>query len=1007
MKYWCPLFFLLLYCYSSSAQEREYSFNNQGCYCFFPYICYAPDGDYSNYRRPFVFIVSDKGQTAGQIFQSDSLKKMTAFYHYLFTYVPNTISNANGVIPCLDPLASLITHNFKYGHENIFLYLLDPGITGENLAVFELNKTFRQIRFAEAPSLAGNLPASVNITDNFKENAALYLPYKDESKTIEQRDDFATYYVEEDEESEDDAEVTPGKAVKTYFGPPLVFNFTLSGIVRDKSTGEALPFASVMVKGTTTGAVTNADGYYTIMKVPCDTSLLVAQYIGYDEAEIYLTPYIQKKNYIIELRPSVKTLKAVNVVANKEDLVLENKTDVSTIKMTPRKLEKLPSFGEKDIMRSLQLLPGISASNESSSGLYVQGGTPDQNLVLYDGFTVYHVDHLYGFYSAFNTNAVKDVQLYKGGFESRFGGRISSVTEITGKDGNQNKFNVGMDLSLLSFNTFVEVPIGKKFTSIIAFRRSYKGPLYNSIFKKFNNGSGTSDQAPQGEGPNGRRTQETEVTSYFYDLNGKFTFKPNDKDILSLSIFNGADKLDNSSSLQAGGFGPMNGNFGMSSTDLTKYGNIGSSFKWSRKWNEKTYGNTIISYSNYYSDRDRSQERNTTNITGDTLSTNKTGIFENNDLRDYSIKTDYQYDISPVCQLQYGAFGTYFDINYKYAQNDTSAVLNKDDQAILAGGYLQSRIKLAKDKLQLVPGLRMNYFDETQKFYFEPRFSATYSLTKTLSIKGATGLYYQFVNRVTREDIMSGSRDFWLLSDEKTVPVSSAVHYELGLSYESLDYIFSVEGYYKNITNLTEYSLRFNPSPLGVNYDENFYTGYGYSRGIEFLAQRKTGKLNGWVSYTLGEARNHFDVYSDTYYPANQDVTHEFKFVGMYSYKRWDFSATWIFATGRPYTAPSGAYTVTLLDGTTQDYFTVTSKNALRLPNYHRADISVNYKLLMGSKDEKKRRDIGYIGLSFFNLYNRKNVWYKEFTIEDGEIIETSVNYLGLTPNLVLSLKLR
>jgi hypothetical protein len=283
----------------------------------------------------------------------------------------------------------------------------------------------------------------------------------------------------------------------------------------------------------------------------------------------------------------------------------------------------------------------------------------------------------------------------------------------------------------------------------------------------------------------------------------------------------------------------------------------------------------------------------------------------------------------------------------------------------------------------------------------------SYKLTDRLSIKGATGLYYQFVNRVTREDIMSGSKDFWLLADGNAVPVSSAIHFTVGMSYESLDYIFSVEGYDKQIDNLTEYSLRFNPSPAGVSFDENFYNGYGFSRGVEFLAQRKTGKLNGWIGYTLGEAKNHFDVYGDEYFPANQDVTHEFKFVGMYSIKRWDFSATWIFATGRPYTAPSGAYTITLLDGTEQDFFTVTSKNALRLPDYSRADISVNYKLLMGAKGEKKRRDIGYIGLSIFNLYNRKNVWYKEYTIEEGEIIENNVNYMGITPNLILSLKLR
>jgi len=173
---------------------------------------------------------------------------------------------------------------------------------------------------------------------------------------------------------------------------------------------------------------------------------------------------------------------------------------------------------------------------------------------------------------------------------------------------------------------------------------------------------------------------------------------------------------------------------------------------------------------------------------------------------------------------------------------------------------------------------------------------------------------------------------------------------------------------------------------------------------MEFLIQKKTGKFTGWVSYTLGQARNHFDTYSTLDFPAAQDVTHEFHLVGIYTYKRWNFSATWIYATGRPYTSPSGAYQVTLLDGTTQDFFTVTSKNSLRLPDYHRMDLAINYKLLRG--EGKKRKEIGYIGFSIFNVYNRINVWYKQYTIVDSQIIETNVNYLGFVPNLTLSLKL-
>ncbi|OFY74633.1 MAG: TonB-dependent receptor, partial [Bacteroidetes bacterium RIFOXYA12_FULL_33_9] len=826
------------------------------------------------------------------------------------------------------------------------------------------------------------------------------------SQPNNENDNLGTFYYEEDEIGNENIASNP-KSTKTYFGQPKSFNYTLSGILRDKSTGEALPFATIQIKGTKLGASTNADGYYTIPKVPSDTCVIIVSYVGYTKTEIYLSPFLPKTNFIIEVLPAINLLKEVTIKGIRDDVVLIKKEDISVVKMTPKQIEKLPNIGEKDVMRSLQLMPGVCASQESSSGLYVRGGTPDQNLVLFDGFTIYHVDHLYGYFSAFNANAVKDIQLYKGGFESRYGGRLSSVTEITGKDGNRKKFNMGGDINLLSINAWIETPIGDKFTSIIAFRRSYKGAIYNKLFEKYSKSS-TSSSITQQEGPGGNRfMQETQVTNYFYDLNGKFTYHPTQKDIITLSIFNGTDKLDNSiDNSDLPSFGEDNSNLSSSSTDLTKYGNIGSSLKWSRKWSDKFYGNTILSYSNFFSKRDRSMVRTTTNSSGEET-TNKNGILEDNDLKDYSFKSDYQWDISSFSQLQFGLFGTYYDIHYTYSQNDTTTFIDKKNQAFLTGAYLQNKFTFFNNRLIFIPGIRTSHFETTGQLYHEPRASLTFNITDNLSFKGAVGKYYQFANVITREDILAGSKQFWLLSDGKNIPVSSANHYIAGLSYETINYLFSVEAYYKEVDNLTEYSLRFNPSPMGNNYDENFFTGYGYARGIEVLAQKKTGKFNGWLSYTLGEAKNHFDVYSDSYFSANQDITHEFKAVLLYNWKRWDFSATWVYATGRPYTAPSGAYSITLLDGNEQDFYTVTNKNSLRLPNYHRADISVNYKLLAGMTGDKKRREIGYIGFSIFNLYNRSNVWYKTYSIEDGSIIETNVNYTGITPNITLSLKLR
>ncbi|MFH0842053.1 MAG: TonB-dependent receptor [Bacteroidota bacterium] len=982
------------------GQYREFSFNSPGSACYLRYIDFTADSSYTDVKRPFIFIIGDENSSALDLYTSDTLRNNVSFTNYYFVYLPGSNITSGQKIGCIDALASLLTYNFRYGRGNLFLLVNDTSVNRDLVNSYGLNSVFKSIRLKKEESyLTSGESASVVIQEIFKESVEDYTPEKKEAE------DLANYYIEDDpDDAETDKSGVP-KQVKTFFGPPQTLNFTLTGSVQDQSSGEALPFASVMVKGTTIGVSTNIDGYFTLVKVPTDTSTLVVQYLGYEKAEVFLTPQFPKQNLKIELLQQSHTLSEVKITAYKEDVVFVKKAEVSSIKFTPLKMEKLPGIGEKDVMRSFQLMPGISASNESSSGLYVRGGTPDQNLVLYDGFTVYHVDHLYGFFSAFNSNALKDIQLFKGGFESRFGGRISSVTEITSREGNQKKINFGADLSLLSTNVFAEIPVGDKFSSFIAFRKSYQGFMYDLIFKKFNK-SRTEDAPDVGTGPGRRYSQNTVITSFFYDLNGKFTYRPSEKDIISLSIFNGTDKLDNSFSSDIPSFGQFNANFSMNSVDLTKYGNIGSSLKWSRKWNSKFYGNTILSFSNYYNNRERSSER-TIVRPGDELATNLDGVFEDNDLKDYSIKSDYQLDLTDYSQFQFGFFATYYDIRYSYAQNDSVKILDRDSQALLGGIYLQSKTSLLSDRLQIIPGIRADYFQTTGKLYAEPRISVSFNITDRLMLKGSTGKFYQFANRVTREDIMSGSKEFWILSDGSSVPVSSSIHYIAGLSYESDNYTFSAEGYYKKINNLTEYSLRINASPLGIDYNENFFNGYGYSRGIEFLAQKNSGNLNGWISYTLGEAKNHFNEYTDTYYPANQDVTHEFKIVGLYKYKRWDFAANWIYATGRPYTAPSGAYSITLLDGTTKDFFTITTKNSIRLPDYHRFDISATYKLLMGRKGDKKRRELGNVSVSLFNVYNRKNVWYKQYVIEEGQILETNVNYLGITPNVTLSLKLR
>jgi hypothetical protein len=493
---------------------------------------------------------------------------------------------------------------------------------------------------------------------------------------------------------------------------------------------------------------------------------------------------------------------------------------------------------------------------------------------------------------------------------------------------------------------------------------------------------------------------QTQISSWFYDLNGKYTYTANDRNIFSLSYYSGSDDLDNSREL--GIPGSLSSMLNSSSiTDLTKYGNLGASAKWSSRWNSRLYSNSLVSYSGYFSDRNRSTSSSVTDSAGAT-SNIFNGTFENNDLKDFSAKSDWEYALGNRAKLLFGGFGSLQDIRYVYAQNDTSTLINQHNSGVTAGGYAE--LEMDAGKLRIQPGLRLTHYNVTGKAYLEPRLSASYALDDQWTLKGATGQFYQFANRVIREDILAGSRDFWVLADGNNIPVGSAFHYIAGASYETGSFLWSVEGYYKTLTGLTEYSLRqlrtggFRNGT--VTLEENFYNGKGYARGMEFLLQKKTGRYTGWIGYTLGEAYNNFSVYGDDYFPASHDVTHEFKSINMYHYGRWTLSATWIYASGKPYTAPIGSFTIDKPGAGTITSLTITGKNTERLPAYHRLDAALTYDLIKVNTSK-----VGSIGFSLFNIYNRVNTWYREYQLQGNQVISTDVNYMGLTPNLTLTLK--
>lgn len=784
-------------------------------------------------------------------------------------------------------------------------------------------------------------------------------------------------------------------------------NLTVNGKIFDTKTGESLPFVTVRVPGTNIGSMSNVDGFFTLLNVPTDTSTLVITYIGYQKRIIKLNPTLPLKDIQVGMQVQSRELSEVTIMADKQDL-LQQAEKPGMIKMSTAKLDMLPNLGEKDIFRSFQLMPGVSSANESSSGLYVWGGTPDQALILYDGFTVYHVDHLFGFFSAFNAEAIKDVQLYRGGFESKFGGRVGSVVEITGKDGSSKKWNAGASVSLLGLNFFVEVPIKDKFTSLVTFRTSYQGFMYNLLYKKLDNQNTGSTSSNTGNSsssaPPGSpfATQSQSPTGNFYDLNVKLAYKfgKHDANNITFSLFNSQDKINNGQNFNLSGFGGGSNSFSSNTTDLTKYGNLGGSIKFSRKFNEKLYNNTLISASHYFNDRNRSNSLTLEDSAGNSTS-HSFGNFENNAVLDIALKSDFEIKLNSWNKLETGLLADYYSVHYSYAQSDTATLLSINNKGTTIATYLQDNLSFWKSRFNLLMGSRLTYYNVTNKPYFEPRASLSLLIAKGLKFQAATGLYYQYVDKITREDILDGNNDFWILSDGKQVPVSSSVHYIAGLNYEYKWFTFSFDGYYKNLYNISEYSLRIQNAIGAINYNEDFYKGSGIAKGTDYTIMAKVKGYNGWVTYALGKVDYNMAAFGG-WYPASQDVRHEFKTVHTYRIWRFDISATWMFSTGQPYTAPQGGYQLTLLDGSTANFITVSSKNGERFPDYHRLDFAVTYN-----------QPITWSGgnmaftFSLFNVYNRTNIWYKEYQIENGKVVVTNVNYLGITPNFTFSFRIR
>ncbi len=790
----------------------------------------------------------------------------------------------------------------------------------------------------------------------------------------------------------------------------------IKGYVKDAKSGETLPYANISLQGTQFGTASNVNGYFVLVNVPVGACTLRVHYIGYETA---LVPVDAEKNMgalTISMKP--RALEGEEVVVTAENSqTMEIAETVSQLRISPKEIAKLPSVGEVDIFRSLQLLPGISAVNDGSAGLYVRGGTPDENLVLFDGMTIYNVDHFFGFISAFNADAVKDVRVFKGGFPAKYGGRTSSVVELIGKDGSYDDFGADGSVNLLSGSGVFQVPVAGRGAWLVSFRRSYTDiissglydNIYNAISGNNNNGDDAETQTPtpfQG-GPGGRfrqfaAQQESFVPEfYYYDFNSKFTFSLTPNNIFSFSVYNGKDNLDESQDLGQRTFRatPFSGTGDSTATafinDKTNWGNTGLSGKWARVWSDRLYSSFQAAYSVYHS-----ESASGLSTGGDTQNQIRRAFSsdEENEVIDFTLRFDNEFQLSATHKFEFGASYTDSDVSLNFVANDTITILQRDDNARHFSYYLQDQWQIFQP-LQVTLGMRATNYEPTQTTYWEPRASLRFNLNSRIALKGAWGQYHQFVNRVVNENVLEGNRDFWLLADDDLAP-GFAEHRIAGVSYENRDWLFDIEAYHKDLDGVSEFSQRFRRSP-DTEPEDLFFTGTGVSKGLEFLAQKKSGKLNGWASYTLGKVEYNIATFNNgDPYPADQDRRHELKLVSSYRLGKFDLAATWVYASGAPYTSPEAQYSIELLDGQTRSFIHVSDKNVNRLPAYHRLDLSASRRFSSNTLNFD-------LGLSVFNFYNRANTWYREYLLDTTPVVVRDVTTLGFTPTVTFKVGMR
>ena len=755
-------------------------------------------------------------------------------------------------------------------------------------------------------------------------------------------------------------------------------NITVSGHLYERGSLESLPGGLIYEPVSQTATTTNTYGFYTLTLPYREGMYLVYNSFGYVNDTLWI-----RSAENIEYDSRLSKITMLETVTIKGEKTNTEQVQMSSIKLSTREIQQVPMlFGEKDVFKTLLLLPGVQSASEGTSGIYVRGGGPEQNLIILDEATIYNASHLLGFFSVFNGDAIKSVELIKGGFPARFGGRLSSVIDINMKDGNKDSYHVEGGVGVISSNVMVEGPIIKdKASFMISGRATYLDLLMMPIMKIVGNGAMGG--------------------YYFYDLNGKLNFDLSKKDKLYLSAYFGRDKFHVSQSDRSDG-----------SIDKYRMGlawqNATATARWNHLFTNKIFSNlsfvfsdykmnTYMKYKYYYGPDDPDNETFSSDF--------------NSGIRDYTLKYDVSFHPNATHHLLAGAAVTYHEArpNAMTVKADTLTLQQVDkNRGLEYAVYVEDEINI-RNKFRINPGVRLVAFSVPHKTWFspEPRLSMSYNFLPNLALKASYAMMSQNMILLSTSTIGLPT-DLWVpvtdnVRPQRSQQVALGLHYDLKKPQLS----FSLEGYYKQMNHILAYkegSSYFNSviqqlleegqsNNFESQWTNNVTSGKGWCYGVEFLVRKEVGKFTGWVGYTLSWTKQQFDElnFGEPFF-ARYDRRHDVSIVLMYSpTKKINLSLSWVFATGNAVTLPTSVYTAETLDDYLNNYLppdefpsnyygfveNYGKKNDFRMKPFHHLDIGVQF-----IKPHKKNNGQSIFEISIYNVYNHHNPFFY-FTEQD------------------------